>query len=111
SPHPLSTPTLREAALLCTSARCTASCDGLVHRLSHAPAILRTALRLFFEPALLGAEHRLAAIESDSLTSRRWLNCNDIPRAHQLRLMSLIVRDSASASSAASYLSNRSTKR
>jgi hypothetical protein len=56
-------------------------------------------LCLFLRAALLGRTNRLAAIESDSLTPQRWLNCNDIPRARQLRLKSLIARDSPPASS------------
>jgi hypothetical protein len=83
----------------------------VVHLMSWLAHLAEPMLCLFLRAALLGRTNRLAAIESDSLTPQRWLNCNDIPCAHQLRFMSFIARESEPASSAASYLSNRSTNR
>jgi len=83
----------------------------VVHLMSWLGHLAEPMLCLFLRAALLGRTNRLAAIESDSLTPQRWLNCNDIPFADQLRFMSLIAPASAPASSAASYLSNCSTSR
>ena len=67
----------------------------VVHLMSWLAHLAEPMLCLFLRAALLGRTIWPAAIESDSLTAQRWLNCNDISCAHQLRFMSFIARERA----------------